>query len=696
MNKKSFEELLEELNKEERKKFDYILNFYTEEHVFYNFEFYRHALKEFNMIRYENFERPLENRYKRLANGIGIKSICDNFENFRTYWETQENKEVTDFLIFMTNYNKVSKRSVYTMIEKSKKYKKLIEKGIISPEEIFEIITTSFESFSDPEEKIDLLKVEQLINDTFANKLNGKIERSILEDSLRETEISQRIIILSPDLLKRLSQDDIREAYAFQGNVQSTNKSILAIKAIMGERFKSLDDSLAERLKSMLGGFNLLSMKDSEIEFFRLNLDDIINKGYNIEDIFFVKNIRENQAALKAFSELPENLQRQVLKVNVVAKKSEIANVLSALTECREETKTTPSYEFLERNISRLPLNKRQELRASLENKKVSNYKTKLNLDSRITMGFELEVQGLMTDVVEKLKEEKDVYKAFKNKQNILNGFDGWKIDYDGTVPNGLELISPVLSDNEKDWNSLKDACDSLKALGATIDDTCGGHIHIGADILGSDEKAWKNLFEIWENAEEFMYKISTKSGENLRKEVGFQAAPTQAIIQEMFDSDSIKINSYNDVIKIADEYTRRYMLGYSSSGRTKSMNLQCIAEGKQNTIEFRIPNGSVDAEEIQKTANLYARIVQTSKRLSEDPEYKKDIFEKFKISCNEEKLSYFLDLIFDDIEDKMVYYDRYFSQDRKLMLSGKSYDEIVEADVAINKTEKYEWRGHR
>ena len=43
-----------------------------------------------------------------------------------------------------------------------------------------------------------------------------------------------------------------------------------------------------------------------------------------------------------------------------------------------------------------------------------------------------------------------------------------------------------------------------------------------------------------------------------------------------------------------------------------------------------------------------------------------------------------------------MVYYDRYFSQDRKLMLSGKSYDEIVEADVAINKTEKYEWRGHR
>lgn len=697
MNKKSFEELLEELNKEERKKFDYILNFYSREHVFYNFEHYRHAFKDFNMIRYESFNKPLEKRYKRIANSIDYRSICENFENFRTYFKSENNKEVTDFLLFLTTYTNVRKETTYKVIKDSPKYCKLIEAGAISEEEILNIITNAYQSFDDPEEKIDIAKVSFLINSTIREKIVEKVDRDTLEKSLEETDITQRIITLSPDVFNRLSKDAIREAYAYQGNVETKDKSILVIKAIMQDRFKDLDDNLCERLKSMLRGFNLFRITESELKLFESNLDDIINKGYNIEDIFFVKNIRENKAALKAFSELPEELQRQVLRVNVVAKKSEIANVLSALTECKEETRLVENYEHLERNISRLPLSQRQELRKALKEKNTDKFKTSLNLDSRITLGFELEVQGISTDTAKKLKEERNVYKAFKEKQKIVDGFDKWTVDYDGTVIEGLELISPVFSDNEKDWNSLKNACDSLKSLGATIDDTCGGHIHIGSNILGSDEKAWKNLFEIWENAEEFMYKMSTKSGEKLRKDVGFQAAPVQAIIQDMFESDSIKINSYSDVIKVADEYTRRYMSGYSSSGRTKSMNLQCIAEKKQSTIEFRIPNGSIDALEIQRTANLYARIVQTSKMLSEDSEYKKDIFEKFKRAGNkEEKLSYFLDLVLDDIDDKIIYYDRYFSQDEKLILSGNSYDDIVDADVEVNKNEKYEWRGHR
>ena len=497
MNKKTFGELLSELNKEERKKFDYILNFFTEEHVFYNFEHYRRALKDVNMIRYEPFDKPLEKRYKRLANSINHKSIFDNLENFRTYWGSEENKEVTDFLIFLTNYNSVLKSSVYKVIENSKKYKKIIEEGIISAEEIFDIITTAFRKFSDPEEKIDLLKVEEVINNELRDKLNGKIEKSILEDCLQETEISQRIVILSSDILNRISQNDIKEAYAFDGNVQSANKSILVIKAIMKDRFKQLDDNLSERLKSMLRGFNLLSMKESELKFFESNLDNIINKGYNIEDIFFVKNIIGNESALKAYAELPEELQRQVLKINIIASKSEIANVLSALTECKEEEKKVERFEYLERNISSLPLEKRQELRNALKDKKADTYKLKLGLDSRITIGFELEVKGVTTDVASKFRKERNVYKAFKDKQNLKEGFDRWDVEYDGTVSNGLELISPVFSDNEKDWNSLKSACDSLKTLGANVDDECGGHIHIGANILGSDEQSWKNLFTI-------------------------------------------------------------------------------------------------------------------------------------------------------------------------------------------------------
>lgn len=697
MDKKSFEELLDGLNNEERKKFEYILNFYTEEHVFYNFEHYRHALKDFNLIRYESFNRPLEERYKRVANAIEFKNICENFENFRTYFGLSSNKDVTDFLIYLTSYTNVRRETTYKVIKNAPKYKELVESGAISEEDIFNIIVRAYDRFSKFDLDVDLARANILINTEISEQVVGKVDHMVLEESFAETDITHRIVQLSQPVLDRLSKENMREAYAFQGNVETKDKSILVIKAIMKDRFKTLDDKLLERLKSMLRGFNLSKITEKELQLFEENLDDIIERGYDIEDIFFVRNIKANSAALKAFSSLPDNLQRQVLKVNVVAKKREIANVLSALTECREKPKTNVTYENVERMLYKLPQDKRKELRDAIKTQNENGYKLDLGLDKKISMGFEIEAQGLSADLAKRIQEDKDLYSTLKSKQNLSEGFGRWKIDYDGTVPEGLELISPVLYDKEKDWQSLEEVCNTLKSLGAKIDSSCGGHIHIGSDYLGSDENAWKNLFKIWQNAEEFIYKMSSQSGEPLRKEVLYQASPVKPIIDEMFKNDTIKINSRADVVKVADNYTRKYIQGYSSSGRTKSMNLQCIAEGKQNTIEFRIPNGSIDPVEIQNTANLYARIVQVSKMLSENSEYKKDVLDKFLNSNNtEEKLACFLDLVFDKIEDKLFFYDRYFSQEEKLTLSGKRYDDITDSEVDENKTERYEWRGYR
>ena len=54
------------------------------------------------------------------------------------------------------------------------------------------------------------------------------------------------------------------------------------------------------------------------------------------------------------------------------------------------------------------------------------------------------------------------------------------------------------------------------------------------------------------------------------------------------------------------------------------------------------------------------------------------------------------LDLVFDKTIDKAVFYERYFSRPKELMLSGEKYDDIIKADVKKNDKERYEWRGHR
>ena len=50
MNKETFESLLNNLNKEEKEKFNYILNFYTKEHVYHNFDMFRQSLKQFKVF----------------------------------------------------------------------------------------------------------------------------------------------------------------------------------------------------------------------------------------------------------------------------------------------------------------------------------------------------------------------------------------------------------------------------------------------------------------------------------------------------------------------------------------------------------------------------------------------------------------------------------------------------------------------
>jgi hypothetical protein len=62
-----------------------------------------------------------------------------------------------------------------------------------------------------------------------------------------------------------------------------------------------------------------------------------------------------------------------------------------------------------------------------------------------------------------------------------------WRVVADGSVSNGCEVVSPILSGNEG-LQALQTVVRALKAAGATVNNTCGFHVHVDArDLKGAE-----------------------------------------------------------------------------------------------------------------------------------------------------------------------------------------------------------------
>ena len=85
----------------------------------------------------------------------------------------------------------------------------------------------------------------------------------------------------------------------------------------------------------------------------------------------------------------------------------------------------------------------------------------------------------------------------------------------------GIEVVSPILKDNNEDIEDIYMVCNMLQEASQEIGSCCGGHVHIGSDYLTSTE-AYINLYEIWGNTERIMYIISNEKGEIPRRKVRY------------------------------------------------------------------------------------------------------------------------------------------------------------------------------
>jgi hypothetical protein len=207
------------------------------------------------------------------------------------------------------------------------------------------------------------------------------------------------------------------------------------------------------------------------------------------------------------------------------------------------------------------------------------------------TFGFEFEFFGITrSEAVQAIATQLGGRVEYTGNHYYTTDPQGrkWKVVRDGsinaTTGDPCELVTPILRYN--DIETLQDIIRKLREKGAKVNQSCGIHIHVGADQ--HDAKSLKNLMNIFYSKQEMIYrslevlnyretnyarKFSEGKIENLKKE----KPKTLTELGEFWYGGSIAANQVK----------------YNST-RYHGLNLHNVWYGQ--TVEFRLFNSTTHA----------------------------------------------------------------------------------------------------
>lgn len=222
----------------------------------------------------------------------------------------------------------------------------------------------------------------------------------------------------------------------------------------------------------------------------------------------------------------------------------------------------------------------------------------------------------------------------------------------EGSVTDGIEFTSPILQYSKEDLKSIYEVCDFIRQNGFYADDECGGHIHYSAKFL-DNYSAWLLLFYLFSKMEKILFFISNKENTFPRYGISQYSIPISKVLKR-FLPNFLETNSILELITAVQKI--------SPKKQKYSLNLNHIGY-EFDTIEFRMPNGSIDPDEIIKNILLFGNLLVLAKRLSRGPLCKRD-YELLlcldKAVNDDEKLEIFLQLVFHSEKNREIYRKRY------------------------------------
>lgn len=474
-------------------------------------------------------------------------------------------------------------------------------------------------------------------------------------------------------IVRALSSDELKLKY-IQLILEDVNKSsVTYTMSDENNKVKIIDMMLDEKWITSA----VVEMKTDKLKIKYLN---------NIKNSYYKNCILESlKVSNEELSECIELVDNEDTKTLIIAKIPDLETRRSYLESfkdinCRSRIIMTLDDEELKKEYIEQVTDEgtRTLLIASLKDKDVRNQMLGINnskyhnlsLPDGMTIGMEIECEGINSSY----------------GYSIDKIIPGWKGKRDGSLEDGVEVVSPILTNSESDTKDIYTVCKALKNIGQESTERCGGHIHIGANYLKSKE-AFANLIELWSNNEEIFFLLSNKEGEITRESVATYAPPLSKKIKEEIDSnrfvdfDSLSKEEFIEIIKSIKANAE------NRETRRASINFDNINSEDKNTIEFRLSNGTVDANTWIENANLFGGLIAISQRISEiqdkNPqeitEEEKVVLDKFsmlkgKDISTEDRLSMLLDLCVPE-DMKQVFIERYNENSQLMEQNNKIKD---------------------
>lgn len=482
----------------------------------------------------------------------------------------------------------------------------------------------------------------------FANKANLNDDILIEALDLLQSDIYKKKIIkqcIREETKKAEALDKLSDEHAKADVItdfKNDKNKITELYKLKDERAKLRVMYTLRNEQDILDNFNILSNNENKIQLFPK-----------------FKNTDNQKKALKMLNPDLVRLQAILHSENV----NNISTFSMLETQKMQQLANSDLFETLDDKelvyvAKAVILNDIDKLIDFMEDKLPQNNDFTIGIDPNITIGIEIESEGFMSEWFKKLK-----------------WFNGWQFVDDSSLmeDNDLEAKSPIIKDEPEDVKIIYGMCALLKKLGQKTSQRCGGHIHIGANYLKSID-AYKNLIEIWGNAEEIIFKICNEEGTILRPDVDFFARPITPFLTEAIKEGTICVeneNNLNYFIHEIQEIQEKQGEKRTELERYFAINYLNINYDK-NTIEFRVPNGTLDPNVWCENIKLFGRMVQRSQELaeilknenrSEEDRQKLTQLVRIKEEMPEhKKLEVLLDILFVTEKEKNVYRRRYKS----------------------------------
>ncbi len=241
-------------------------------------------------------------------------------------------------------------------------------------------------------------------------------------------------------------------------------------------------------------------------------------------------------------------------------------------------------------------------------------YRSLLNIDSNITFGTEIEYRYADYNRVSEV-----VKKTFGDAKTL---YSNWQNTYDNTVSQhyktisgevllGGEVISPILTDNENNWKDLEKALNIIINLNGIVDENCGGHIHIGANILENNKEYLINFLCLWSIFEPVIFRYAYGYKDYMHKSINSHTPLSDYIY---YSYTELKNSEFEEIAgKMVDFPTFSSPVSFDWMYEYKNTSHM---EKRKNTIEFRIPNGTLCKYLWQNNINFFVRLLNLSKNV--------------------------------------------------------------------------------